>query len=173
MSKSRRSPDTDARQLEIDFEAMLQAAEAARALQVPGGYAIDRQFVGLLNEAMRRALVAGKKAEAVAAGMRALLGYGQHDRCCSIHMLRNYLGESFDKQPYRLPAAWLAAFCAATEDDEPLRYLARVRGYELVPAEVLALAKIGEIRVRRNELTTEERQWMKRLDTLTGRGGGR
>lgn len=172
MSKHGKNVDTDKRQLALDFEAVVEAAEAARALEVHGGYAIERQFVGLLNEAMRKALVAGKKAESVAAEIRTLLGYGEQDKHGSVHMLRNYLGASCDKEPYRFPAAWLAAFCAATEDDEPLRYLARVRGYELVPAEILALAKIGEIRVRRNELTAEERSWMKRLDGLT-KGGGR
>lgn len=152
----------------LDFASALEAAEAARALAVPGGYAIERQFLGLLNEAMRRALVRGKKAAAVAAEVRALLGYQDGDQHCSEHMLRNYLGQSEAKQPYRFPAAWLPAFCAVTDDDEPLRYLARVRGYELVPAEILALAKIGEIRLKRNELTAEERSWMKKLEQMGG-----
>ncbi|GEM_PF-4857837 len=166
ISKRRQSVDVEKRQLALDFEAVVEAAEQARALEIQGGYAIERQFCGLLAEAMRKALVSGKKAEAVASDMRRLLGVAD-EKHCSIHMLRNYLGQSPDKEPYRFPAAWLAAFCAATDDDEALRYLARVRGYELVPAEVLALAKIGEIRVRRNELTAEERQWMRRLDGLT------
>lgn len=168
MSKCPRPADI--RQLPLDFEAALDAAEQARALAVPGGYAIERQFLGLLNEAMRRALVRGKKAEAVAAEMRELLGFAEGDKHCSIHMLRNYLGQSSDKEPYRFPAAWLPAFCTVTDDDEPLRYLARVRGYELVPAEILALAKIGEIRMKRNELTAEERSWKKKLESM---GGGR
>jgi len=173
MSKRRQSVEVDGRQMALDFEAALTAAEAAGALEIPGGYAIERQFVGLLNEAMRKALVTGKKAEAIAGQIRALLGYGEQDKHASVHMLRNYLGASCEKEPYRFPAAWLAAFCAATDDDEALRYLARVRGYELVPAEILALAKIGEIRVRRGELTVEERQWRKKLDALTAHGGGR
>lgn len=173
MSKRRQSVDRDGRQLHLDFEAAVEAAEAARALTIPGGYAVERQFLGLLNEAMRKALVRGHKAEAVASEIRELLGIPDGSQIGSIHMLRNYLGQAAEKEPYRFPAAWLAAFCAATDDDEPLRYLARVRGYELVPAEILALAKIGEIRVRRGELTVEERQWRKKLDAMTQRGGGR
>ncbi len=167
---SKRARTTDIRQLPLDFEAALDAAEQARALAIPGGYALERQFLGLLNEAMGRALVRGKKAEAVAAEIRELLGFQEADRRCSVHMLRDYLGQSSEKEPYRFPAAWLPAFCAATDDDEPLRYLARVRGYELVPAPILALAKIGEIRLKRNELTAEERAWMKKLEHM---GGGR
>lgn len=173
MSKRRQLVDRDGRQLNLDFEAAVEAAEAARALTIPGGYAVERQFLGLLNEAMRKALVHGHKAEAVVAEVRELLGIPEGSQSCSIHMVRNYLGQVEEKQPYRFPAAWLAAFCAATDDDEPLRYLARVRGYELVPAEILALAKIGEIRVRRNELTAEERQWMRKLDGMTTHGGKR
>lgn len=168
MSQPKRS--TDIRQLPLDFEGALVAAEQARALAIFGGYAIERQFLGLLNEAMRRALVRGKKALTVAAEICELLGITDGARHCSEAMLRNYLGQSEDKAPYRFPAAWLPAFCAVTDDDEPLRYLARVRGYELVPAEILALAKIGELRVRRDELTAEERTWKKKLEAM---GGGR
>lgn len=166
MSKGKRAADI--RQLPLDFASALDAAEQARALAVPGGYAIERQFLGLLNEAMRRGLVRGKKALTVAAEIRELLGIEDGARHCSEPMLRNYLGQSEHKEPYRFPAAWLPAFCAVTDDDEPLRYLARVRGYELVPAEILALAKIGEIRLKRNELTAEERSWMKKLEAMGG-----
>jgi hypothetical protein len=166
MSKANRS--VDIRQLPLDFEAALDAAEQARALTIPGGYAIERQFLGLLNEAMRRALVRGKKAMTVAAEIRELLGITDSARHCSEAMLRNYLGQSEDKEPYRFPAAWLPAFCTVTDDDEPLRYLARVRGYELVPAEILALAKIGELRVRRDELTAAERAWKRKLESMGG-----
>jgi hypothetical protein len=155
MSKRSRIPDI--RQLTLeDLFRLRESVEPAPE----GGLDVSRQLVGLLAEALRKAWRAGRSREQVCDEISRLAG-----RPISIHMLNNYLGRSDGKEGYRFPADLLLAFCQAVGDLEPLEFLARALGRELVEIEVLAMAKIGELRLQRDRLTREEREWKRRLET--------
>lgn len=128
----------------------------------------DAALRAAMNSAMDRAAARGKCAEDVAAEMRRLLGAHSDGPHCSVHMLRNYLGQSSHKKGYRLPAAWLPALCRATGDNHPLHVLASQCGFEVVSQEVLALAEIGRGVVHQREIAKQRRRQIKKLEGLSG-----
>lgn len=72
----------------------------------------------------------------IADKMASLLGVRVSEK-----MLRNYSAESM--QPYRLPAQWICAFCAATGDYRLLRVLVARSGFRMIGAKEERLIGIG------------------------------
>jgi hypothetical protein len=79
-------------------------------------------------------------------------------------MLDTYSAASM--QPYRLPAAWIHAFCKAVDNDSLLQAIAQAGGYRLVRNEEVALLELGRQYLRRKRADEEATRLEQKLQGL-------
>jgi len=93
----------------------------------------DGLIRGVISQSVR---FSEKSREQIAEEMAGLLGVRVTEK-----MLNTYSAESMIE--YRLPAAWLRAFCYAVDSDALLRAIAQAGGYYLITAEEKGLLDLG------------------------------
>ena len=135
------------------FGGLAEGAELDHDLNV------EVEFLGALNTALREARRRGMSRERVIDAMNERLP-GMR-RPVTLRMLNSWTAIS--KEYHEFPARLLAAFCAVTECDLPMRVLALPIGRELVDSHELDLKRLGENLTADARLKRERRLLQQRL----------
>lgn len=142
----RRAPNIDQGEL---FSALERTAPVTDA-----DLDLGPELLGALNTVFREVRKEGMSRERIVDAMNKLLP--DLERPLTLRQLNAWTARS--KEYHELPARYLAAFCAATGSDLPLRVVAKALGYDLVDAREQAAKRLGETHVEIGRLRRELKQ---------------
>lgn len=132
-------------------------------LEAPAAPAVDLdihfELLGALTHAIREAKARGLSRARIVDAMNRLLP--DLEDPVTERQLNAWTAAS--KEHHHFPARYLAAFCAATECDLPLRTLANALGLDLVDGREAAAKRLGESLVQSARLKREQRELTRSL----------
>jgi len=121
---------------------------------------IHYELLGALNTAIRQARTAGLSRERIVDAMNRLLP--ELDKPVTLRQINAWTAAS-KVEEHTFPLRYLAAFCSATNSEEPLRVVAAALGFGLVDAREMEAQHLGENLIQSARLRRVIREQQTRL----------
>lgn len=155
-SAAKAPPDFSSVQADLFQRLEVPATEAAGQAE---DLDLGPELVGAINSALRHARNDLRmKREAVVAAMNKLL---PDAKPITVRQLNCWTATS--KEFHEFPARYLAAFCVATDCEEPLRVLARALSFDLVDARERMAKELGQTFIQSAQLKRRQRELRQKL----------
>ena len=138
---------------EIDIETVEEKANEIKEKRIESNFDIDAQVRRAMGEAIKNVR---KSRIIIAAEMSELLGVQ-----ISEHHLNSWTASS--KEAYRMPAAYIPAFCEVTGDTTLLKIISAPLGVKVVENKDLMWLKYAKLRQLEKEIKAKKKAIEKRI----------